>query len=319
VQIDWRDHNFEKFTVAGVPEDGLPELVKTLEEETSLTYRESRMLRLGTSPLRECMKPLASTGKSAGLVLSLPQTSTTKSIDESKFLRNFAQQTQNGFDIKQSLTVRKGRAGGLLAIGQAYQRICEGKAQFVVAGGIDTYCDLYILASLDHEKRVKSPEHLDGFIPGEGAAFVLLADREIAKKAGLTPLALLSPPATGFEEGHLYSKEPYRGDGLAAVFEKLFQGNAFKGTVQEVYSSMNGENHWAKEWGVAFLRCRAKFGPDYRIHHPADCLGDTGAACGALLVALASLGIRQGYRRSPCLAYSSSDHGERAAMAVSSL
>ena len=52
------------------------------------------------------------------------------------------------------------------------------------------------------------------------------------------------------------------------------------------------------------------------MHHPADCYGDTGAACGALMVSLAALGIKEGYRSSPALVYASSDQGARAALAV---
>jgi 3-oxoacyl-[acyl-carrier-protein] synthase-1 len=79
---------------------------------------------------------------------------------------------------------------------------------------------------------------------------------------------------------------------------------------------MNGESHWAKEWGVGFIRNRAAFHPDHGMHHPADCVGDTGAACGPLMTGLAALGLRDGYRRGPCLVYCSSDDGPRAALAV---
>jgi 3-oxoacyl-[acyl-carrier-protein] synthase-1 len=194
--------------------------------------------------------------------------------------------------------------------------IRAGQRPFMVAGGVDSYRDLYVLGTLDQERRVKSDVHLDGFIPGEGAAFLLLAARGAAEAAGLAPLATLSPAAVAVEAGHLYSEEPYRGDGLAAALARLFGAGALAEPVQEVYSSMNGESHWAKEWGVGFLRNRAGFRPDHGMHHPADCLGDTGAACGPLLVGLAALGVREGYRRSPCLVYGSSDDGLRAALAV---
>jgi 3-oxoacyl-[acyl-carrier-protein] synthase-1 len=53
------------------------------------------------------------------------------------------------------------------------------------------------------------------------------------------------------------------------------------------------------------------------MHHPADSFGDTGAACGPILVGLAALGIKAGYRRAPALVYGSSDRGLRAATIVS--
>ena len=49
------------------------------------------------------------------------------------------------------------------------------------------------------------------------------------------------------------------------------------------------------------------------MHHPADCSGDSGAACGPIMAGLAALGIRDSYRRTPALVYGSSDRGARAA------
>jgi len=119
------------------------------------------------------------------------------------------------------------------------------------------------------------------------------------------------------EPGYLYSEEPYRGDGLAQAVQQLAQSRALAGPIQEVYSSMNGENHWAKEWGVARIRANGTFSADHGMHHPADCYGVTGAACGPLMTGLAALGIKQGYRGGPALVYGSSDRGQRAALVVS--
>ena len=163
---------------------------------------------------------------------------------------------------------------------------------------------------------MKSATHLDGFVPGEGAGFVLLADPGAAAAAGLKPLAGVSAAATGFESGHWYSPEPYLGDGLALTVAKLAQSGTARVPFEEVYSSMNGESHWAKEWGVAGIRNKAALGQGYRIHHPADSYGDVGAASGVLMIGLAALGIRDGYRRGPCLIYGSSDRGQRAAVAL---
>jgi 3-oxoacyl-[acyl-carrier-protein] synthase-1 len=310
-----RDHRFEPFTLAEVIEDGLPELAKEVADTSGLTSREARMLRLATMPLRECLeslKPGAAT--LPGLILALPEAQTTIPLDAKRFLQLLAQQTGNAFNLKQSAATHLGRAGGLAAIGQAADTIRQGKARFMIAGGVDTYRDLYVLGTLDMEKRVKSSVHLDGFIPGEGAGFVLLASQEAARAAGLTALVRISPVAQAVETGHMYSKEPYRGDGLAMAVEKLAASGTAGAPIAEVYSSMNGESHWGKEWGVSFIRNKAAFLPDHEIQHPADCLGDTGAAAGPIMLGLAAHGIRNGYRRPPCLVYCSSDRGQRAAL-----
>lgn len=315
-QIEWRDHRFERFKVAEVLEDGLPDLSERLATESSLTWREQRLLRLAQMPLVEATKPLNSPAKRPGLVLALPDTQTKLPLDPGLFLKRLAIQAEGAFDLATSEAACTGRAGGVLAIGKAVEKIRAGQANFMLAGGIDCYVDLYVLATLDFEERIKSSKHLDGFIPGEGAGFVLLAGRSAAEKAGLPIMAILSPTAEAFEEGHLGSEKPYKGEGLAKAFEKAFLDAGRKEPVREVYSSMNGESHWGKEWGVAFLRNKAAFDPAHGMHHPADSFGDTGAACGPLLTGLAALGMMRQYRRSPCLVYGSSDGGQRAALSL---
>jgi 3-oxoacyl-[acyl-carrier-protein] synthase I len=312
-----RDHRFEPFTLAEVLEDGLPELEAGLAVTLGLTSREMRMLRLGTLPLGECLKSMKSNGVRPPLLLSLPETSTTRPLDRGAFLKRFWQQSKGAFDVARSDASHVGRAGGLTAIGRAVELIRSGQASFGVAGGIDTYRDLYVLGALDMERRVKSAVHADGFVPGEGAGFVLLASRAAAASAGVAPLASISPVAQGVEEGYLYSEKPYRGDGLAGAIRRLIQTGAADAPIQEVYSSMNGESHWGKEWGVSFIRNRGAFVPGYGMHHPADCFGDTGAACGPIMVGLAAIAIQSGYRRGPNLVYCSSDRAQRAALTVS--
>src|SRR5207302_9659148 len=55
-QIEWRDQRFQPFTVAEVLEDGLPDLVDSAAKQTDLTYRETRLLRLGGGALSGCLK-----------------------------------------------------------------------------------------------------------------------------------------------------------------------------------------------------------------------------------------------------------------------
>jgi 3-oxoacyl-[acyl-carrier-protein] synthase-1 len=316
IETSWLDKAFRPLTLAEVLADGLPDLEDSLAAEVGLPDRVARLLRLASLPLLESLRPLGPSGKAVGLILALPETETALPLDRPGFLKRLARQTRGAFDPGKSDATRTGRAGGLLAVGHAAERVRKGEADLMAAGGVDSYRSLYILGRLDADGRVKSDQNLDGFIPGEGAGFVLLGSRQAARAAGREPLAVLSPAVRGSEEGHIGSEKPYRGEGLAAALAELPAGEGDAEPFREVYASMNGENYWAKEWGVAFLRNRARFSPDHRIHHPADCFGDVGAAAGPLLAGLAALGLARGYRRSPCLVYASSDSGERAVVGL---
>lgn len=313
------DHRVRPFTLAEVPEDGLPGLAPEAEAPAGAlhpTARELRLLRLATMPFQECLAALPAGARAPGLVLALPTDSPTRPTDPATFLARLASQVGGGFDLALSDASDRGRAGGLAAVERAAAAIRAGLAPFMIAGGVDSYRDLRVLGALDREQRVKSEVHLDGFIPGEGAAFLLLAERAAAAAAGLAPLATVAGVGVAMEAGHLSSAEPYRGDGLAAAIAALVATGVMAAPVQEVYSSMNGESHWAKEWGVGFIRNRAAFLPEHGMHHPADCFGDAGAACGPLMTGLAALGLRDGYRRGPCLVYCSSDDGPRVALGL---
>ncbi|MDF1546102.1 MAG: hypothetical protein P1R58_13495, partial [bacterium] len=186
-----------------------------------------------------------------------------------------------------------------------------------IAGGVDTFNDLYILASMDSEQRVNSAVTMDGFVPGEGAGFVLLASPEYAAAAGLESIASILATAEGSETGHMYSEEPYRGEGLALTVQNCLSQAQIETVIPTVYSSMNGENHFAKEWGVAYMRSNARIAENYRIEHPADCIGDTGAACGPIMIVLAAIGFRDNNLKSPALIYASSDTAARTACLLS--
>ena len=312
--IDWFDDRFEEYTIAEVPDDGTPDLADALLEEPMLTAREERLLRLASAPLAEATSAFGDQSQPPALFLALPEPATTIESDPDLFLDRLSVQTEAGFDRSASRVVGQGRAGGLMAIGEAVREVTGGARTCAVAGAVDSFRDLYLLGTLDQQGRVKSTRNLDGFVPGEGAGFVAIATRSAAESAGLPILAVVSTVATGLEPGHRGAEEPYRGDGLAETFAGLLDADPPDEAIREVYSSMNGESYWAKEWGVAFLRHSDAFDPEPGMWHPADCFGDTGAAHGPLMVAIASLGIAEGYRRSPALVYASSDGAERAAL-----
>lgn len=312
-------HNkrFVPFTMAILPDEVLPPLEAEIDKLTGLTSRQIRMLRLA-APALQAAAETAPDIERIPLYLGVPEALPGRPdpVDD-KFLEHLSLQSGVKFNVAESKLFPKGRAAGLLALKEAIEFLeSGGNVEYVIVGGVDTYLDLYLLGTLDMQDRILVGNVMDGFIPGEGAGFLLLTGLKNAMTKRLSPLALLTPVASGFEEGHFYSEQPYKGDGLATALSELFAESGIAEPVNEVYSAMNGENHWAKEWGVAFMRNKSFFDPGHGMHHPADCYGDTGAASGILLTALAAIGMKEGYRKSPALVTCSSDYGERAGVAI---
>jgi 3-oxoacyl-[acyl-carrier-protein] synthase-1 len=165
------------------------------------------------------------------------------------------------------------------------------------------------------EKRILRSGVPDGFIPGEGAAFLMLSTPAHCQREGWTPHAIIQGVGLGLEEGHLYSDKPYLGDGLAGAFASLFESTKTD-PVRTVFAGFNGENIWAKEWGVGAIRNRSRFAEAFQMVHPAESMGDAGAALPAVMLGCAALGLQSGQVAGPALVFASSDHEPRGAVLV---
>lgn len=311
-----KDRRFEPRIAGVLPEEHLSPLAADLVRDMKTrTSRHRRLVLLGAPALQEvagaCEEPLP-------LVLALPERQRWGDAVGESFLEHL--QVQSGVKVDDaSRVLRMGRAGGLVAVAQGLELLSRQRARQVLVGGVDTYWDARLLAQLDSEDRLKRSDTSDGFIPGEGAAFLWLGAPGTAKRLGRTPLARITGVGLGREPGHRYSPEPYLGEGLAQAFQQLLSGARPQGPkVRCVYASFNGESFWTKEWGVAYLRHAQHFEAELRFEHPAEFTGDLGAALGPLMLGAAAMGLRKGYREGPCLVWSASDHEARAVVRMES-
>lgn len=305
------NRDLERQVLSVVADEHLPRLHPAIREARAVApgSAAARMLKLGAFALAEacggCEEPLP-------LLLALPE-ERPGSADRVTpgFLHDLALQAGVPLDEGRSRIYRQGGAGGLFALRDALALLAAGTP--CVVGGIESFLDKPLLEALEGEGRLLGASK-DGFIPGEGAGFLLLGSRAARKRLGLDAIARVTGVATGTEPGHRYSSEPYRGEGLAAAFQSLLAAlPPGRPGVRCVYAGFNGESLAAKEWGVAYLRSAESFAEDLRVEHPADCIGDAGAALGPIMLGLAALGIGRGQREAPCLVWSTSDREGRAA------
>jgi 3-oxoacyl-[acyl-carrier-protein] synthase-1 len=233
----------------------------------------------------------------------------------SRFLEYLALQSGVSFDLQRSKCFALGKAAIFHALQEARKHLEKGGDPFVIVGGVDTYVDSYVLAALERDQRILQEDVTDGFIPGEGAAFLLVGPSAGAVgRNGSQQRAILSGVAVGAEVGHRFSDQTYRGDGLAQVFQDLLAGA--RGPVTAVYSGMNGESFGSREWAVAYIRNRSHFADVARFAHPADCFGDLGAAAGPVLIGAAAAMEGDSSREARSLVFCSSDGADRGACLV---
>ena len=230
-------------------------------------------------------------------------------------ITNLVNQDDLPIDAEQVRCIHTGRAAGIEALDLAQRILYELQHDYVLVGGSDSYWHFPLVSQLDEAQRVMAPGVMDGFIPGEGAGFLLLTRHRDSAIIREDHIITLSPPGIAEEPGHMASEQSYRGDGLSHAFQQAL--SAHKGDpIQTIYSSMNGENFWVKEYGVALTRNHRSFDDEVKLEHPADCYGDLGVATGPVLIGLAADNLLSQKGTGTHLVYSSSDTASRAALLV---
>ncbi len=268
-----------------------------------------RMLGLGAIALREACETWP---EPVPLLLALPEARAgLPDAVGNGFLRDLAAAAGIAIDEARSKEYRYGGAAAMLALRDAAALVASGR-EIAAVGGVDSLTDRALLDALDAEGRLLGAS-MDGFIPGEGAGFLLVGSHAAGRRLRLAPLARIAGVGLGGERGHRHSKEPYLGEGLAQAFQALFAAVPDAPKVRCVYAGLNGEGLLAKEWGVAYLRSAERFAEEFQVEHPADCLGDAGAALGPIMLGLAAIGLEKRYRDDPCLVWSTSDREPRGA------
>jgi len=208
-----------------------------------------------------------------------------------------------------------GPVGFFAAMEEAILRLRKGQSQFCIVGGADSYQDQNTLAWLDRSGRLKSNRNWDGFIPGEAAAVLLLESRARAEERGANIFAMTRGLGKGLEKNPVGTDRPSSGEGLAQAIRAAIGGAENPLEIEWVAGDLNGESYRAKEWGLGQVMLQKNFRGAKHIWHPADSLGDVGAASGAVLVSLAARALEKGYAPAEkCLIFAGSDDGSRGAL-----
>lgn len=304
----------EPVTLAAVPEQALDELDAQISDGPDFSALRDRMTRMAIIAARDVCEKLPH--KSAVPLLM--------AVDQQEAASTYAGicqdlETNCSPWMQKSLcrTFDFGRASAFHALEFAYHYLFDSpEYEYLVLGGVDSYVDERKLAKLSKEDRLRSPGSQEGFTPGEAAAFVLLTRSARLAHALSGQLVAVSPPGIDAEPGHLYSDCPYLGEGLHQAFSKALTHADVSQGISRIYSSMNGEHHWAKELGVAQLRHRSAFSDNCSVFHPADCWGDLGAATVPALMSLALMDLEDCEPGTACVVYASSDDAPRGAVVM---
>jgi 3-oxoacyl-[acyl-carrier-protein] synthase-1 len=228
------------------------------------------------------------------------------------------------FEIERELGVKfhpdssvlaQGRVGGAVAILRAQKLFHERRHSHVIVAGVDSYLFGPTLAALEQHDRLLTPANSNGFVPGEAAAAVLLASD--APDGGV----VLTCHGPGFarESATIHSEKPLRGEGMVeAMRAALATAGMGLEDVDCRISDLSGEQYRFKEVALATTRIRRDHREEFGLWHPADCVGEVGAAAPLVMLGVVYFAGRKRYLPgNTFLAHFSGDDDKRAALVLS--
>jgi 3-oxoacyl-[acyl-carrier-protein] synthase-1 len=202
-----------------------------------------------------------------------------------------------------SAVIGRGRVAGALAMVQSRRLIHEERLPFCIIAGVDSF----LVAST-----------LFGFIPGEAGAAILVGPQSATRNRQSAIDLLCLGIGTAQEKAAVDSEEPLRADGMVLAFKAaLTDAGCTIGDLDFRITDSNGEQYWFKEATLALDRILRNRKELFEIWHPADCIGEIGAAVGPCALGIALQAARKDYAfgRGPLCHFSAED-GQRVALVM---
>jgi 3-oxoacyl-[acyl-carrier-protein] synthase-1 len=212
--------------------------------------------------------------------------------------------------------VPRGEAAPGLRLAGACEELARGEIDVVLLGGAHSDYDPEIVQHLSSLGRLFGAGNINGVIPGESAAFLVLATASFARSKDLPPRAWLHGVGQGFEKAGPDNDEPAsEALGITLAVETATAGmEADQLRAGWMLTDLTPEIHRQFEWQSLFVRAQRFLGPPQWVDSHAHKVGRMGAAALPLQVAIASTAWRHGFGPHPiALCTVGSDSGERVA------
>jgi len=173
----------------------------------------------------------------------------------------------------------RGHAALAFALREAAETLVTTRPEVVVVGGIDSYHDPDVVDALLEQGCLFDGEQLDSFIPGEGAAFLVLSRPHVARRLH-GPLARLESVATNQEPAHRGTGLPSMGLGLSRAMRSISDRLAAERRSVDLWlADVTNEDHRVHEWQLAYPRASAGVSHESsELQFLPPLLGDLGAA-----------------------------------------
>jgi len=283
-------------------------------------FGSDRLLLLAEPALRELLdtvKRWPSSGPELSIFLGLPELRPGFTESDVEAIRLGIERLDDlPVALGAVLAYPRGHAAGAFAFGAAVQNAQSDPSSLSIVGGIESYFHPQTMEWLDSNRQLANSVSRSGFVPGEGAAFLLLAGSEAVKLFGMKPIARVDAVGVATETKLIRTSDTCLGEGLTEAVKKAVSGLRPPGqAISDILCDLNTERYRGEEWGFVCLRLAQFFEDPTTYLSPSDRWGDMGAASVPLFGMLACDAAQKGYSTgSRALLWASSENGLRGAV-----
>ncbi|RKT46296.1 hypothetical protein [Thiocapsa rosea] len=213
----------------------------------------------------------------------------------------------------ESVHIAAGRVSVAVALSQARKLIYANSKPRVLLAATDSLLTWSTLSAFEQENRILTPGNSNGFLPGEGAGALLVGRPDHGAEMLCTGIGF------GVEKAHIDSGAPLRAEGLATAIRcALGDAGCEMHDLDFRITDLSGEQYYFKEAAIALSRIIRQRKQVFDIWHPAECIGEAGAAAGIAVLTVANAAFHKAYAAGPrILAHYANDSGERSANVLS--
>jgi len=211
---------------------------------------------------------------------------------------------------QQSAVISDGRVGIAIALDQARTLIDAGACQRVLVVAADSFILWPTLNFYDRGDRLLTEENPNGFMPGEGAGALL-----VGRGSGAPGELLCAGIAFAREAATVDSGQPLRGDGLTQAMKAALAEARWDLAESDCYriSDASGEQYYFKEASLALSRAVRYRKKNFELWHPAESMGEAGAATALACLVIAHVAATKQYAPArQTIVHFGNDDGERA-------
>jgi 3-oxoacyl-[acyl-carrier-protein] synthase-1 len=271
-----------------------------------------RLAALGLLSLQECAAA-APPGPPVPLFVCAPGAGDWDG-SSSELLEGVTADAGIAVDLAQSRVFSSGRTGVVDALRAGRELLAARRASAFYLLGVDSLVTGDRPFRLAGAGRILDDDNSDGFVPGEGAAALLLADAGAHGVAALAGLGRGSEPAGGRADRALTGVGLHEA-ALGAVAEAQLRGADLCAVVHDV----SGVQRDFEDLLLARGRPPLDAAGAARLFAPSLSVGEIGAAAGPLALAMLAFFIDKGVLGGPGLCLFHSDGTDRGAAAVAPL